>query len=78
MNRVSQSASETKQDGPIPYFLVGQGCRWSKAEANALLAANTAWKTTAGAKSPIGGIAALQSLNEKIRDAPGSPKVLEP
>ena len=24
MNRVSQSASETKQDGRIPYFLVGQ------------------------------------------------------
>ena len=41
------------------------GCGWSKADADALLAANAAWKTTVGAKSSIGGIAAPQSLNKK-------------
>ena len=54
------------------------GHHGSKAGADALLAANAAWKTTAGAKSSIGGIAAPQSIDQETRDAAGSPKILEP
>ena len=52
------------------------GCRRWKADA--LLAANAAWKTAADAKSSIGGIAAPQPIDQETRDAAGSPKVLEP
>ena len=60
-----------------PILFGRTGCRWSKAEANALVAANSARKTTAGAKSSIGGIAAPQSLNQNTWYAPGSPKISE-
>ena len=50
----------------IPYFLVGRAARWSKAEANAMLAANAAWKTTVAPKSSIGGIAAPQSFTKNV------------
>ena len=46
-------------------------------EANALPAANAAWKTTAGLKSSIGRIAMRQSLNQKIWDAPRLAACLE-
>ena len=64
--------------GVHPILFGPTGCRWSKAEANAELAANAAWKTTADAKSSIGGIAAPQSIDQEARDAAGYPMVLEP
>ena len=64
--------------GVHPILFGPTGCRWSKAEANAELAANAAWKTTAGPKSSIGGIAAPQSIDQEARDAAGCPMVLEP
>ena len=45
-------------------------CRWSKAGANALLAVKCRLQTGAGPTSSIGGLAALQPLDPKIRTTP--------